>query len=254
MADLGNALSHLRALPEVGGAKVGVTGFCFGGLMTYLVAKNFDPDAAVSYYGSNIANLLDGVTERLTCPILFHFRRQQPVPAQQRRRQDREATASMPNVTVRRYWMGGHAFTTTPSRRSTSRTRRPRPEATPPPSSPSPQLSAMHFAVDEHPGLRPPGFKHSLYACLVTPAHRRLDDHHLRRQGAQPGEFGFFNLILGDPLCCMYCVNGAHAAGGPKDSLANVREVGEFVFNLCTAELGPQMNSPRPARRAMSTR
>ncbi len=36
VSDLGAALTHLRGLSEVGGGKVGVTGFCFGGLMTYL--------------------------------------------------------------------------------------------------------------------------------------------------------------------------------------------------------------------------
>jgi carboxymethylenebutenolidase len=110
LADLGNALAHLRSLPEVGGRKVGVIGFCFGGLMTYLVAKNFDADAAVSYYGSNIANMLDGVTEQLTCPILFHFGDNDPFLPNSDVDSIREATSAMPNVTVNQYWMGGHAF------------------------------------------------------------------------------------------------------------------------------------------------
>lgn len=110
VSDLGAALTHLRGLSEVGGGKVGVTGFCFGGLMTYLVAKNFNPDAAVSYYGSNIANLLDGVTEQLTCPILFHFGDNDPFLPNSDVDKIREATAAMDNVTVRQYWMAGHAF------------------------------------------------------------------------------------------------------------------------------------------------
>jgi carboxymethylenebutenolidase len=110
LGDLGASLSHLRGLAEVGGAKVGVMGFCFGGLMTYLVAKNFDPDAAVSYYGSNIANMLDGVAEAVTCPILFHFGDNDPFLPNSDVDRIREATAAMPNVTVRQYWMGGHAF------------------------------------------------------------------------------------------------------------------------------------------------
>ena len=94
-------------------SKVGVTGFCFGGLMTYLVAKNFDPDAAVSYYGSNIANMLDGVAEQLTCPILFHFGDNDPFLPNKDVDRIREATAAMANVTVNQYWMGGHAFDNT---------------------------------------------------------------------------------------------------------------------------------------------
>ncbi len=100
----------------------------------------------------------------------------------------------------------------------------------------------MHFIVDEHPGLRPPGFAHSLYACLVTPRPIGWMTTISAAGVLNLAPFSFFNLIASDPLCCMYCVNGAHVAGGPKDSLANVREVGEFVFNLCTAELGPAMN------------
>ncbi len=110
LADLGGALAHLRGLPEVGGRNVGVTGFCFGGLMTYLVAKNFNPDAAVSYYGSNIASMLDGVTEQLTCPTLFHFGDNDPFLPNSDVDKIREATAAMDHVTVRQYWMAGHAF------------------------------------------------------------------------------------------------------------------------------------------------
>ncbi len=110
LADIGAALAHLRGLPEVGGRKVGVTGFCFGGLQTYLVAKHFDPDAAVSYYGSGIAGLLDGVTEAVTCPLLFHFGDNDPFLPNGDVDAIREATKAMPNVAVNQYWMGGHAF------------------------------------------------------------------------------------------------------------------------------------------------
>lgn len=110
LADLGSALAHLRGLPEVGGRKVGVTGFCFGGLQTYLMAKNFDPDAAVAYYGSNTAANLDGVKEQVTCPLLFHFGDNDPFLPNADVDAIREATKDMANVTVRQYWMGGHAF------------------------------------------------------------------------------------------------------------------------------------------------
>lgn len=110
LADLGSALAHLRAVPEVGGRKVGVTGFCFGGLQTFLIAKHFDPDAAVGYYGSNTAANLDGVTEKVTCPLLLHFGDNDPFLPNSDVDAIREATKDMANVTVRQYWMGGHAF------------------------------------------------------------------------------------------------------------------------------------------------
>ena len=49
LADLGVALEALRELPEVVGG-VGVLGFCFGGTQAFLVAAEYEPDVAVSYY------------------------------------------------------------------------------------------------------------------------------------------------------------------------------------------------------------
>ncbi len=100
----------------------------------------------------------------------------------------------------------------------------------------------MHFNVEDHPGLRPPGFRHSLYGALVTPRPIGWISTVSASGTINLAPFSFFNLIASDPLCCMYCANGDHLAGGPKDSLANVREVGEFVFNLCTWDLREQMN------------
>lgn len=110
LGDLDAALRHLRTVPENPSGRAGVMGFCFGGLMTYLVAKTFSPDCAVSYYGSNIANLLDGVHEQLTCPILFHFGDNDPFLPNADVDRICEVTGSMGNVTVSQHWMGGHAF------------------------------------------------------------------------------------------------------------------------------------------------
>ena len=54
--------------------------------------------------------------------------------------------------------------------------------------------------------------------------------------------FSFFNGVSDDPPCVMYCPNGTHRDGGPKDSLRNVQETGEFVFNLCNWDLREKMN------------
>lgn len=54
--------------------------------------------------------------------------------------------------------------------------------------------------------------------------------------------FSFFNGVTDDPPCVMYCPNGTHPDGGPKDSLRNVQETGEFVFNLCNWDLREKMN------------
>jgi carboxymethylenebutenolidase len=77
------ALKALRELPEVTGGKAGVLGFCLGGTLAYEVAVQGDPDVAVCYYGSGIAEMLDR-GDRIRCPVLFHFGGQDPyIPREQ---------------------------------------------------------------------------------------------------------------------------------------------------------------------------
>lgn len=52
--------------------KVGVTGYCLGGLLTYLTAARFNADAFVAYYGGATEKYLDeapGITD----PLLYHL-------------------------------------------------------------------------------------------------------------------------------------------------------------------------------------
>ena len=49
----------MRARPECTG-KVGVVGFCLGGLLAYLSATRTDSNATVSYYGVGIHDRNDG--------------------------------------------------------------------------------------------------------------------------------------------------------------------------------------------------
>jgi carboxymethylenebutenolidase len=65
------ALAHLSNLPEVTGA-VAVLGLCLGGTLAFGVAIRSEPDALVSYYGSGVADALDGAGA-VDCPALFHF-------------------------------------------------------------------------------------------------------------------------------------------------------------------------------------
>lgn len=71
VGDLGECLKALSARYECTG-KLGVTGFCLGGKLTYLCAARHAIDAAVSYYGVKIDDYLDEA-DAITCPILFHF-------------------------------------------------------------------------------------------------------------------------------------------------------------------------------------
>jgi len=69
--DLGQCLETLRTRAECT-SKLGVTGFCLGGKLTYLCAARHAIDAAVSYYGVKIDAYLDEA-DAVACPILFHF-------------------------------------------------------------------------------------------------------------------------------------------------------------------------------------
>ena len=51
--------------------KVGVVGYCFGGLLAWLAASDLTGvDAAVAYYGGGVASQLD---RHPRCPVLMHF-------------------------------------------------------------------------------------------------------------------------------------------------------------------------------------
>jgi flavin reductase (DIM6/NTAB) family NADH-FMN oxidoreductase RutF len=54
--------------------------------------------------------------------------------------------------------------------------------------------------------------------------------------------FSFFNAVAYVPPQVMFATTGPHVAGGAKDSLKNVRETREFVFNLATWELREAVN------------
>jgi carboxymethylenebutenolidase len=67
LADISAAVAELRSL---GVASVGITGFCMGGLFSYLAAtKGVDVDAAVPFYGGRIGENLG----EPSCPLLAFF-------------------------------------------------------------------------------------------------------------------------------------------------------------------------------------
>jgi carboxymethylenebutenolidase len=71
--DQGNALLDLQAAIDEAGrhGKVGVVGYCWGGLMAYLCACRLEGvSAAVGYYGGGIAGV---ASETPNCPTMLHF-------------------------------------------------------------------------------------------------------------------------------------------------------------------------------------
>ncbi len=78
-ADLAAAAGHLRSLLGAG-ARVGTWGFCFGGSVAYLSASLPFVDAAVSFYGGQIAKSMSPArpativaTNEIHAPLLLAF-------------------------------------------------------------------------------------------------------------------------------------------------------------------------------------
>lgn len=67
LADIETAISYLRTH---GMRKVGVVGYCWGGLLAWLANTRLHPDATVSYYAGRIQNF---AAETPSCPAMFHF-------------------------------------------------------------------------------------------------------------------------------------------------------------------------------------
>ena len=80
VTDVTAAIDHLKALPAVRGDRIGITGFCMGGRVAYLMAAHSaDLRAAIVFYGGNImvpwgqgAAPFD-LSERIQCPVLGLF-------------------------------------------------------------------------------------------------------------------------------------------------------------------------------------
>lgn len=89
--DVGATVDFLRAHPSIDSARLGITGFCMGGRVVYLViAANPHFRAAVAYYGGDIMLPWgEGVdapfahTADIHCPLLFHFGNEDSNPSSQ---------------------------------------------------------------------------------------------------------------------------------------------------------------------------
>lgn len=111
-ADITASFAHLLSMPECSGS-VGGVGFCLGGTLTYVFATSArvngrGPDAAVSYYGSGVHQML-GQAGSIECPTMFHYGRRDPYIPEDQIVSVEAAVKDRPGVTVHRY-EAGHAF------------------------------------------------------------------------------------------------------------------------------------------------
>ncbi|WP_396135347.1 dienelactone hydrolase family protein [Amycolatopsis sp. A133] len=108
LSDVLATVAHLRALPSVTGG-VGVLGFCLGGSLAFAAAAEGDPDVAVSFYGSTVAEQI-GNLSRIECPIQFHFGGQDPFIPRSDVAVVESAVASHPGAEIHVQEEAGHAF------------------------------------------------------------------------------------------------------------------------------------------------
>ena len=119
VADINATVAFLQAHPAVNGDRIGVTGFCMGGRVTWLAAaSNPYVKAAVPYYGGNIDVIWGAgekspfeLTEGINCPVLFHFGEKDVNPsAEDKAKFDAELTRLGTAHTFYTYPDADHAF------------------------------------------------------------------------------------------------------------------------------------------------
>jgi carboxymethylenebutenolidase len=106
--DLIASLDYLRKAPGCTG-KVGVTGYCLGGKLTYLMACRSDCDAAAAYYGVGIDGALDEA-KKIKRPTILHIAEKDgfvPVEAQNK---IKAGLKGNPQVTIYSYANVDHGF------------------------------------------------------------------------------------------------------------------------------------------------
>ncbi len=94
IADVNAALGFLQSNSAIDSERIGITGFCMGGRVTWLAAAT-NPyfKAAAPYYGGNIMVPRGGADQSpfqlsngINCPILFHFGELDANPSQENMR------------------------------------------------------------------------------------------------------------------------------------------------------------------------
>lgn len=108
VADIAATMAAARTIAG-GNGRVGVMGFCLGGLMTFLSAARLAPDAAVSYYGGSTEKHLEEAPD-VAGPLLMHLGEQDEYISPDARRSIKAAFDGKPNVEIHTYPGCSHAF------------------------------------------------------------------------------------------------------------------------------------------------
>jgi carboxymethylenebutenolidase len=110
-AGVRDVVATVRAAEQLHGAtgKVGVMGFCLGGLLTYLTAARHQLDAGVAYHGGDTESYLDEA-QAIGAPLLMHLAEEDEYISKDAQARIKAALASVPTATVHSYPGQNHAF------------------------------------------------------------------------------------------------------------------------------------------------
>ncbi|MNK80902.1 Carboxymethylenebutenolidase [compost metagenome] len=108
VSDIAATVQAARAMPEVTG-KIGVVGYCLGGLLAFLTAARARPDATVAYYPGN-ADKHVREADRIANPLIVHLAQKDEYIPADAQRQIASALNGQPQVQVYSYPGCGHAF------------------------------------------------------------------------------------------------------------------------------------------------
>jgi carboxymethylenebutenolidase len=106
--DISAAIAAARALPGSNG-RVGIVGYCLGGLMSYLTTARAAADAAVAYYPGNADKHLQEAIG-IGSPLMVHLAEEDEYIPPEARRQIIAALGTSAQVELYSYPGCGHAF------------------------------------------------------------------------------------------------------------------------------------------------
>ena len=108
VADIAATMEKARTLPGANG-KVGLMGYCLGGLMTFLTTARKGADASVVYYGGNTEKHLDEA-KNIWTPLIIHLGEEDEYISKEAQKAIIEALADNPIAQVFTYPGRCHAF------------------------------------------------------------------------------------------------------------------------------------------------
>jgi len=106
--DVGRAIRVARTLPGSSG-KVGLVGFCLGGLLAFLATARVGADAAVAYYPGNADKHLQEAAQ-IDSPLLVHLGQEDEYIPREDRLRIVQALEARPTVRTYSYPGSSHAF------------------------------------------------------------------------------------------------------------------------------------------------